>query len=393
MRVLVLHNRYRQLGGEDRTVAAEIAMLRAHGVDVVYHEADNSGGLIQLATSSAWSDDSFRTVQKLCREVRPDIAHVHNFWATLSPSVHAACYAAGVPTVQTLHNYRLFCVNALFLRNGAICTDCLGNAPWRGVVHRCYNHSALASAAVARMISSNRRRNTWANVDAFIAPSQHARSMFAAGGIDPARLHVKPNFAADPGPALRPPSASRSIVYAGRLSAEKGVRTLLAAWLKSGLGDRGQLVILGDGSEARQLSHDVPGVRFLGRQDAAAVTSAIENARAVVVPSLCFETFGNTVVEAYACSRPVIASDIGALGDLVDHDRTGLKFKPADETALADSLSRMLNDPTLADHLGSNAREEYLARFTPGRNFEMLNAIYEQVLCSEPVEKEMATTV
>jgi glycosyltransferase involved in cell wall biosynthesis len=385
MRVLVLHNRYRQLGGEDRAVAAEIAMLRANGVDVVYHEADNDGGLIQLATNSAWSDASFRTVGKLCREVKPDLAHVHNFWATLSPSVHAACYAEGVPTVQTLHNYRLFCVNALFLRNGRVCTDCLGNGPWRGVVHRCYNQSAIASAAVARMISSNRRRNTWASVDAFIAPSEHARSMFIAGGIDAERLHVKPNFAADPGLPPSRPSASRAIVYAGRLSQEKGVRTLLGAWAKAGLGDRGELTIIGDGPEAENLPHDVSGVRFLGRQDAGAVTRAIGDARAVVVPSVCFETFGNTVVEGYACGRPVIASDIGALGDLVDHERTGLKFPVADEIALGDSLRRILTDPDLADRLGSNARAEYLARFTPERNFEMLTGIYERVLRSEPV--------
>jgi glycosyltransferase involved in cell wall biosynthesis len=382
MRVLVLHNRYRQPGGEDRAVAAEVAMLRAHGVDVVYHEADNSGGLVQLAGSSTWSDASFRKVGKLCREVRPDVVHVHNFWATLSPSVHAACYAEGVPTVQTLHNYRLFCVNALFLRNGKVCTDCLGVGPWRGVVHRCYNQSAIASTAVARMISSNRRRNTWATVDVFIAPSEHARSMFIRGGIDAERLHVKPNFATDPGMPSRRPSESRTIVYAGRLSQEKGVGTLLGAWAKAGLGEHGELTIIGDGPEAERLPHNIPGVRFLGRQDAEAVAKAIGNARAVVVPSLCFETFGNTVVEGYACGRPVIASDIGSLGDLVDHERTGLKFPAGDETALGDSLRRILTGPDLADHLGSDARAEYLTRFTPERNFEMLNGIYERVLAA-----------
>jgi exopolysaccharide biosynthesis WecB/TagA/CpsF family protein len=383
MRVLVLHNRYRQSGGEDRAVAAEIAMLRAHGVDVVYHEADNNGGLVQLATNSAWSDASFRTISKLCREVRPDIAHVHNFWATLSPSVHAACHAEGVPTVQTLHNYRLFCVNGVFLRNGKVCTDCLGVGPWRGVAHRCYNHSAIASAAVARMISSNRRSKTWTNVDAFIAPSEHARSMFVAGGIDAERLHVKPNFTTDPGLPPSRPSVSRAIVYAGRLSQEKGVRTLLAAWARGGLREYGELVIIGDGPEAEHLPHDVPGVRFLGCQEAPAVTEAMGNARAVVVPSVCFETFGNTVVEGFACGRPVIASDIGALGDLVDHECTGLKFPAADETALGDALRRILTDPDLANRLGDNARAEYLKRFTRERNFEMLNGIYERVLRSQ----------
>src|SRR5208283_3273229 len=167
MRVLVLHNRYRYRGGEDRVVAAETAMLRDHGVDVVVHEVDNSGGLVQLARGSAWSSDSFQKIERLCRELEPDIAHVHNFWATLSPSIHAACHAACVPTVQTLHNYRLLCVNALFHRDGTVCTDCLGKIPWRGVMHRCYHDSAAASALVGHMIATNRRRDTWSEVDAF----------------------------------------------------------------------------------------------------------------------------------------------------------------------------------------------------------------------------------
>src|ERR1051326_875570 len=279
MRVLVLHNRYRQYGGEDRAVAAEVEMLRARGVDVVLHETDNSAGLVQLARHSAWSEPSFQDVERLCREVRPDIAHVHNFWATLTPSVHAACHAAGVPTIQTLHNYRLFCVNAVLLRNGSVCTDCLGKTPWRGVVRRCYNQSFTASAAVANMVVHNRRRNTWDAVDAFIAPSEHARSIFISGGIPNERLRVKPNFTPDPGAVERAPSESRIIIYAGRLSPEKGVQTLLAAWTRANLGNAAELWIVGDGPEAADLkrSQSAEGIVFKGAQDAAAVLAAIRN--------------------------------------------------------------------------------------------------------------------
>jgi len=382
MRVLVMHNRYRQYGGEDRVVAAEVAMLRAQGVDVVLHETDNSTGLVQLARHSAWSDESFQDVEKLCRKVRPDIAHVHNFWATLTPSVHAACHAAGVPTVQTLHNYRLFCVNAVLLRNGTICTDCLGKTPWRGIVRRCYNRSAIASAAVANMVIRNRRHNTWDHVDAFIAPSEHARSIFVSGGIPGGRLHVKPNFTPDPGAPTCAPSSSRVIVYAGRLSPEKGLRTLLSAWVRAGVAGAAEMWIIGDGPEAAYLRSFLPaaGLVFKGAKDAAAVMTAMQNARAVVVPSLCFETFGNSVVEAYSCGRPVIASDIGALGDLVEDGGTGLKFAAGDEAGLGRCLARIVNEPDLADRMGANARAEYLHRFTAERNFAMLMGVYEKVL-------------
>jgi exopolysaccharide biosynthesis WecB/TagA/CpsF family protein len=385
MRVLVLHNRYRYRGGEDRVVAAETAMLRDRGIDVVVHEVDNSGGLVQLARGSAWSGESFQKIERLCRELQPDIAHVHNFWATLSPSIHAACHAARVPTVQTLHNYRLLCVNALFHREGSVCTDCLGKIPWRGVMHRCYHDSAAASALVGHMIATNRRRDTWSGVDAFIVPSEHARSLFAAGGINAARLHVKPNFAEDPGPAPALPSSSRTIVYAGRLSPEKGVRTLLDAWSAQ----RGELVIIGDGPDA----FDAPGVDFRGPCTSAEVAAAMKNARAIVVPSTCFETFGNSVVEAYACGRPVIASDIGALSELVDDGRTGFKFPPRDAKKLAQCLERILNEAELVDAMGVNARAAYEARFTPGRNFERLLEIYECVLRSRSPKKRSVVGV
>lgn len=392
MRILILHNRYRWYGGEDRVVDAEIAMLRAHGVDVVVHETDNTGGLVELAKNAAWSDASYGEVEKLCRELRPDVAHVHNFWATLSPSVHAACHAAGVPTVQTLHNYRLFCVNALLLRNGSVCMDCVGKAPWRGVVRRCYNGSIAASAVRANMITANRRRDTWAGVDAFIAPSEHARSIFIQGGIDANKLYVKPNFTVDPGPSASTPSESKTIVYAGRLSEEKGLRHLLAAWARAGLGARGELVIIGDGPEAASLKNQAAaGVVFKGPQDNDAVLDGMRNARAVVLPSVCFETFGNSVVEAYACGRPVIASDIGGAGELVEHERTGLKFVPGDEAALTQCLQRIFDEPEQADGMGENARREYLARFTPERNYEMLMDLYERV--SRPAVRPAKHTV
>jgi glycosyltransferase involved in cell wall biosynthesis len=374
MRVLVLHNRYRQPGGEDRVVASEVEMLRSYGVAVEVFEVDNNANALQLLAGASWSEEMSEKVRAACRRFRPEVAHLHNFWMALTPSVIEACRSAGVPVVQSLHNFRLLCANALFLRDGKICTDCLGKTPWRGIVHRCYNSSALASAAVVNMIESNRRRDTWSEVDAFITPSSHARSLFVAAGFDSSRICVKPNFVRDPGLAAVPPSKSKTIVYAGRLSAEKGLRTLASAWDKiSG----GELMVIGNGPERESLA--VPRVTFAGLLDNAEVIRAIHNARALVLPSLCFETFGNAIVEAYACGRPVIASDIGALGEIVEHRRTGLKFEPGNTAQLSACLTEVLNDAALADRLGENARSEYLARYTPRRNFPLLMEVYERV--------------
>jgi glycosyltransferase involved in cell wall biosynthesis len=374
MRVLVLHNRYRNPGGEDRVVASETALLRSHGVEVMALEANNDGNALRILGNAAWSRESYEKIGAVCRAFRPHVAHVHNFWMTLTPSAIAACASAGVPVVQTLHNFRLLCANAIFLRNGQPCTDCLGKTPWRAIPRRCYKGSAVASASAVNMIVSNRRHHTWSHVNAFITPSAHARSIFIAGGFDPGRIFVKPNFIEDPGPAAAPPSSSRTILYAGRLSPEKGLRTLASAWQRvSG----GELVVMGAGPEREILG--LPGVTFVGNQNNLAVMQALQKARALVLPSVCFETFGNAVVEAYASGRPVIVSDIGALGEIASHLRTGLKFEAGNTAQLSASLAEILCDDALADRLGAGARSEYLSRYTPARNFEALMQIYEHV--------------
>jgi glycosyltransferase involved in cell wall biosynthesis len=374
MRVLVLHNRYRQPGGEDRVVASEVEMLRSYGVEVEMFEADNHANGLRLLAASAWSGEMYEKVRAACRRFRPDVAHLHNFWMALTPSAIDACRSAGVPVVQTLHNFRLLCANALFLRDGQTCTRCLGKAPWRGIIHRCYNRSAVASAAVVNMIESNRRRDTWSGVDAFITPSWHARSLFVAAGFDAKRICVKPNFIPDPGLVDAPPSKFRTIVYAGRLSPEKGLGTLASAWKNV---SSGELLVIGEGEERETLV--APRVTFAGTRDNAAVIQAIQGARALVLPSLCFETFGNAIAEAYACGRPVVVSDIGALGEIVHHGRTGLRFQPGNEAQLTACLTEILNDDSLVDRLGNNGRLEYLACYTPRRNYQMLTEQYQHV--------------
>jgi glycosyltransferase involved in cell wall biosynthesis len=196
----------------------------------------------------------------------PDILHVHNFWTALTPSVHAAAHSEGVPTVQTLHNYRLLCTNSLLLRNNKPCVECVGKLPWRGIVHKCYRSSFASSAAVARMIVCNRARQTWhRHVNAFIALSQFSRCMLQAGGVPPDRLFVKPNFVEDPGETATQPSQSRTMAYAGRLSREKGVDGLLAAWALLVPSERGRLVIVGAGPEERALRESA---RSLGLSEA-----------------------------------------------------------------------------------------------------------------------------
>jgi len=391
MRVLILHNRYHQQGGEDLVALAEAQLLRSHGIEVRQFEADNhpaagrrASGAVRLVLSAAWSRDSYEAVRKLCDEFRPQVAHVHNFWMRLSPSVHAACRESGAATVQTLHNFRLLCANALLLRSGRPCEDCLGRSPWRGVVRRCYRGSFLASAAVARMMVVNRRQGTWErHVDAFIALTRFSRSKFIAGGLPPGRILIKPNFVEDSGQPASPPSASDVVVYAGRLSEEKGVRTLVSAWARGELRRYGRLLILGDGpartsleDHASSLRLSSPNVVFAGKRSASEARQAVANARAVVAPSICFENFPTVLAEAFCCGRPAVVSDLGALAEIVRHGTEGLTVEAGNEAALSGALETILRDGDLADRLGANARAAYLARYSPEQNYQMLMGIY-----------------
>jgi glycosyltransferase involved in cell wall biosynthesis len=382
VRVLILHNRYHDPGGEDAAAHREAAMLRDHGVEVIEHQVDNEAGSGKLAllAQSAWSRGSYRSVGALCKEFRPDVVHVHNFWMRLSPSVHAAAHAAGAATVQTLHNYRLICANALLLRNGQICEDCIGSLPWRGVARRCYKNSWVASAAVVRMTMHNQRRDTWnRDVDAFITPSESARNKLLHADLPADRVFVKPNFTEDPGASGLPPSASKRVVFAGRLSREKGVHLLIAAWERITC-DGAQLIIAGDGPERAALEQQaaaIDSVVFLGNLTPSRVTELIKQCRCVVLPSICLETFGSTIVEAFACGRPAVVSDLGSPSELVSDGWNGLKFPQSDCALLARALEAILTDPVMADELGRNARTNYLTRFTPQANFRKLSEIYD----------------
>jgi glycosyltransferase involved in cell wall biosynthesis len=382
MRVLLLHNRYLKSGGEDAALESEYQLLRARGHEVRVVFASNKvpekTATLALAWNSSWSRNSFDTVRELCREFRPDIAHVHNFWMSWTPSVHAACRGEGVATVQTLHNFRLFCANAVCLRNERPCQDCLGRSPWLGAARRCYRNSVFASALVARMISANRRRETWeTEVNAFIVPGEHARSLYLQAGLPADRLFVKPNVVGDLGPSPRLPSESRTIAYSGRLSEEKGIGVLLDAWKRARRPADSRLLLIGEEQIPGTYSRNAPAdVTFTGRIDPDKVSAMLESVRAVVAPSLCYETFGMSVVEAYSKGRGAIASDLGSLADLVDHGRTGLKFASGDAGALARQIELVLSAGALSDMLGANARMEYLRRFSTDRNYQQLMHIY-----------------
>lgn len=378
MRILIIHNRYQQAGGEDSVSAAEAALLQAggHEVERLDFANDHIGGAMAAARAAllgAYNPVSRRLADEAIARFRPDVVHVHNFFPTASPAIFYACSAARTPVVWTLHNFRVTCANALLMRDGDVCEDCLGGTGWSGIRHRCYRGSLAGSAAVTAVHRGHAALGTWARrVDRFIALTAFSRSVFVRAGLPADKLAVKPNFISDPGVHQRYPTRTGAL-FVGRLSEEKGVDTLLDAWADLQL----PLTIVGDGPEAARLQAKAgANVRFLGRLGREAVIDAMAAAAVVVVPSRWYENFPMTVVEAFAAGAPVIASGLGALNEVVTEGVNGLHFRSNDAGDLTAVVRRAFREPELLGRLGQGARATYERELTPERNLAMLEAIY-----------------
>ena len=396
--ILKIHNQYQEPGGEDESVRGECALLTRAGHRVIEYRRDNHEidgyGLVQrisLGPRTVWAWDSCDQMRALLCAEKPDVAHFDNTFPLISPSAYYACREAGVPVVQTLRNYRLVCPGAYLQRNGRICEDCLGRHPWRGVLHGCYRDSRAATGAVALMLSAHRWLGTWHNlVDCYIALTDFARAKFVEAGLPAEKIVVKPNFVNPDGaaPTLHSPVANHEsseghALFVGRLSPEKGVGTLLAAWRQ--LDSRIPLRVVGDGplrteleSYARQ--HALNDVCFDGRLNARQTLAALKRSRFLVFPSEWYETFGRVAAEAFACGVPVIASRLGAMEEIVADGCTGLHFTAGDPGDLAAKVEWAWTHPAELSSMGRAARAEYEAKYTPERNYSMLMKIYSRTL-------------
>lgn len=383
MKVLLVHERYQSPGGEDYVFEAEAALLESRGHEVERYTEHNDRieemSSIAVALDTVWSRSARRRLAEMVERERPDVVHFHNTFPLISPAVYRPVAAAGAAVVQTLHNFRPICPMAQLFRDGGPCEDCVGRAvPWPGVLHACYRDSRSASAVVAAMIATHRRLGTWREgPDLYVALTRFARDRFVAGGFPEEKIVVKPNFAdVDPGVGEGPGGHA---AFVGRLSPEKGVEVLLEAWER--LDADIPLRILGDGP-LRDLVRDAaardPRVEWLGWLGREEVFGTLREARFLVFPSIWYETFGLGMVEAFAVGRPVIASDRGAMADLVEDGRTGRLIAAGDAAALAGAVETLWSDPARAAEMGGRARGEYEARYTPERGYEALLTTYRK---------------
>ena len=389
VKILLVHNFYRQHGGETAVFEAERRMLGAAGHSVISYTRDSNEieafgpwKRAALTPTAIWARDSHREISALLASEAPDVAHFTNTFPLISPSAYYACRSARVPVVQSIHNYRLICPAATLWRDGSLCEECVDHSLLRSVRHACYRNSRPASAVLATALAIHRRCGSYADrVDRYIALTEFARNKLIAGGLPEERITVKPNFL-EPDPGVREEPGNYAL-FAGRLTAEKGVHALLDAWKR--LGPDVPLHIAGDGPlrdvlASRIESEAIAGATLLGSLSRDALMRELRGARILVFPSEWYEGMPMAIVEAFACGVPTLACRLGGMSEMIDDDKNGLLVAPADPEDLAARLRWAFDHEDELAALGRAARAEYEARYTGAANCARLIEIYEQTI-------------
>jgi len=389
MRIFGVHNYYGDygFGGESKIFETEMDLLASRGNIVEKYTCTNyqineytlKDKLYTLANTH-WNKKSYHTIKEALRRFKPDIVHVHNTWLILTPSIFQAAYELGIPSVVTLHNYRLACPAGQFIKKGSECVECLGKErPWPLLVHRCYRDSLVKSFVRYRLYRSGRIHGLWkSKVGTFIALTNLAEKLFISSGIPEQKLRVKPNCVEDPCKGLGFVSESREgAVFIGRLSEEKGLVTLLEAWKDINY----PLTIIGDGPLYKYLTGKAASnVRFLGYQSSQNTIDILKGSRMLIFPSECTEGFGLPLIESMACGVPIIASRYGAMKEIVRDNRTGLLFRKGDSRNLAEKIKALIRNEELSNEIGKRARKEYEEKYTMDHNYNYLVDIYSDLL-------------
>jgi glycosyltransferase involved in cell wall biosynthesis len=392
VKILLVHNFYGSAApsGENSAYRAEAGLLqnRGHSVIEFNRHSDeilqqNFYGRLKGAVSAVWNPFSLHALKRTLRETKPDIVHVHNTFPLLSPSVLYAPREQNIPTVMTMHNYRIGCSAGTAVRKDRACTLCLDK---KSVIpalrYGCYRDSRIATLPVSAMIALHNAMSTWRNtIDAFITLTDFQRETMVRFGIPSESLFVKPHFLEDPPQPVSWKDRDNKAVFVGRLYAAKGIHVLLEAWKRMGKGAP-HLEVVGDGPMRAQLvrsaqeSEASDSISFLGNVSREEAMNRISRAKLLIVPSLCLEGFPMVVQEAFALGVPVAASNIGSLPSLIADNKNGKLFIPGDAGDILSCVTGLLADDTRLRILGESARCEFDEKYTAEKNYTTLMAVY-----------------
>lgn len=380
-KVLIVHNYYQLPGGEDTVAANEKKLLEEHGHEVVLYTRHNSElnqlSAVQkllLPVSTNFSFKTYREVKKLIRTEKIDVLHVHNTLNLISPSVYYAGFRCRIPVIQTVHNFRLLCPGAVFYRDGHVCEDCLTQGLGCAVKHQCYRNSRLQTLACVLSTQLHRALGTYGRLRYICLTEFNKEKLLSLKQIKPETVFVKPNFVKEAESVIPSTDRKPQFLYVGRLEEIKGIKNLLEAWCL--LGDQApRLILCGSGPLEEWCREKIAAAHL----DSAELRGFVPNeevqqlmgeSKALILPTRVYEGFPMTIAESYACGTPVIGSDLGNTGSLIEEGKSGWKFAYDSPQELADCVRKMMETPL-------ELPEEFRKKYSAEENYIQLRKIYE----------------
>lgn len=382
MKIAQVHNFYQQSGGEDTVVFNEKNLLEENGHQVIPFYKSNSSipelpihKKVGLIKSTSYSTKSYTEFKDFLIKNKPDICHVHNTLPLITPSIYKACNDLNIPVIQTLHNYRLICVNGLFLRNGTVCEDCLCKSPKAGVKNKCYRNSHIQSYAVAKMLVKSRKSNVWSEkIDRYLCLTPFARSKFIKHGLPESKLFIKPNFTKELAPTSK---KDGSLLFVGRLETEKGIELIIELAKQTD----NKIKVIGSGKFSAQIQA-LENIEYLGQLTNEETIKQIQKAKLLLFPSVWYEGMPMTILEAFSAKTAVLASDLGAMASLIEHNKTGYLFNPNSVSDFSAQIEKALSSDEKREIIAQNGHKEFENKFNKSSNYNLLISNYREVIAN-----------
>ena len=387
MKILFIHNRYKQYGGEDVAVELETSILvrRGHDVRTIFFDNKPIKGFfskIGAAFGSVYNFSSAKQVSEIIEQFKPDIIHIHNLFFIASPSILYAASKYNIPVVLTLHNYRLICANALLMREGEVCELCINKKlPYSGIRYKCYRNSSVESAVVTSITGIHKFLNTWKKkIHTYITLNEFSRSKLLHSSLEISenKMITKPNFVPDPGEGNM--QRENFFLFAGRVVKEKGVHVLAKAFATM---PGNKIIIIGDGPELKSLQNefkDFPNITFTGQMEKQKVNEYMKRCKAFICPSIWYEGAPLTIIEAFATGTPVIASRLGSMAESITDGFNGLHFTAGNENDLCEKIRLFIKETEADNMFYKNARQTYLEKYHEDIHYNAILKIYENAI-------------
>lgn len=381
-KILMVHNSYAALSGEEVMVDRITSLLQENGHEVKLYLKDSAVikesplGRLTAFCSGIYSSKSRAEIKSVLHEFQPDIVQVQNLYPLISPSILSVIHEKNIPVVMRLANYRLICPNGMLFRRGHVCLKCLGGREDLCFFLNCEQDLFKSLGYALRNWVARKRKFYLDNVSFFYAQTDFQKQLIVDEGYPESQIDVIPNMYREFENSMKSVKRSSGVLFVGRVSPEKGVDTLLeAAKLTPDI----TFTIAGSFQRFPQLTENAPAnVRFLGHQHREDLARLYSESRLVVVPSSWYEGFPGVLIEAMMQEKPIICSDIGGLGEIVDDQVTGLLFKPGDAKGLAQLVRRLYDDEVLCKSYGRAGREKAIREYSPKLYYQRLMQIYDK---------------